>query len=215
MFFPLKSKMEAYRNDKKWAQLAKWSHEMGIPSWSARVVRMSSIHPGILMGSRLSAQSIIDGESLSDQDGTEHRDGKRFHILCVARMQTCGFCQHSNRFHSVIIRDRDASTNIEFLKNAQVAASLLFRLLQGGNTVLVHCHSGRNRSALVILVYCAMYTSLSFDASLYRIKNYNSRRFSRKDTLSNRSFVTKVKENWEDLRNEANSSSSRRRRTLF
>lgn len=192
--------MEAYRHDKKWGQLAKWSNELGIPSWSSSVVRMASIHPNLLMGSRLSAQSIIDGCAIKDQDETEHRDNKHFHILCVARSKTCSFCDHSSRFHSVVIRDRDIGSNPEMMDNAKVAADLLHTLLSKKKIVLVHCHSGRNRSALVILVYCARYTSLTFDASLFRIKRYNGRRFSEKHTLSNTSFVRCVRRNWDELR---------------
>ena len=193
--------MEAYQNDTKWEELAKWSEEMGIQSWNKNVVCMSTIHPCLLMGSRLSVQKLIDGATLCDQYGQVYADSKRLHMLCVASSKTCQYCIASKRFNYFYVQDRDHNDDL-FLDTVQKAARLLRKLLLMKRIVLVHCHSGRNRSALLILVYCAMYTDYTYAQALFKIRKYNSSRFRMQSTLSNSSFIASVRQKWDEMREE-------------
>ena len=107
---------------------------------------------------------------------------------------TLVFCQ---AFYCVrdIEQDDDA-----YLGVVETAAREVYAMLKKGKIVLVHCHSGRNRSALVILVFCAFYTNLTFEDAVYRIRKYNSSRFSMQSTLKNTSFIAHVRAKWAELR---------------
>lgn len=190
--------MEQYRNDKKWENIAKWSEELGVQPWGKSVVSMPTIHFGLLMGSRLSAQKIIDGQTVSDQYGNEYKNSKNLRVICVASEKTCEFCNADKRFVTFGIRDKNHESN-DFLDEVQKAAEQLNKFLTAGLRVLVHCHSGRNRSALIILIYCAMYTKLSYTESLHKIRVYNKSRFPMQSTLKNSSFTSHVRLNWDTI----------------
>lgn len=191
--------LDDFKNDKKWEQLASWSDELGVPSWSSSVVCMRDIHPNLLMGSRYSAQKLMDGDVIKDQDGTEYKNSRTMRILCTASKKTCEYCNYGLRYHLFVIRDASHDNN-QFLRVAVRAAAMLQKLLSKNNKVLVHCHSGRNRSALVILVYCALYTNWTYAQSLHKVRTYNTSRFSMQNTLANATFTREVRMNWEAIR---------------
>ena len=206
MFFrkrknPEEKTKNPYANDKKWEQLAKQSEELGIESWNADVVCLKTIHPHLIMGSRWSAQNVLDGKSVLDQYNTEYRDSKTLKTLCIANKETCAYCTSSKRYAFHFLEDRHFGSDTKYLSHVCQAAKHLHSELLTGNTVLVHCHSGRNRSALVILVYCCMFTNLSYEDALFMIRKYNSRRFSMQSTLKNSSFTSHVRINWNSIRN--------------
>ena len=191
--------MEQYRHDSRWAQIAKWSEELGVKSWNKNVVCMSAIHPQLLMGSRLSAQCIIDGNDLCDQFGRVYTDSSKLRMICVASNDTCAYCGHSKRFSFFCVRDKEHDTSA-YLEVVVAAAKLMHKFLSRNKIVLVHCHSGRNRSALVILVYCAMYTNLTYEEALFSIRKHNSSRFETQNTLKNSSFTSHVRMQWNELK---------------
>ena len=190
--------LQDYQNDPKWRELSNWGKELGVSSWRSDVVVMDAIHPNILMGSRLSVQELIDGNTIKDQHGGVY-DFRRMHFLCAASARTCEYCSVTSQGTAFHLRDRNENDS-KFLHDTIQAARHLRNSIKKKHFVLVHCHSGRNRSALVILVYCAMFTGLSYDDSVRLIKDNNATRFPRSSTLKNSSFTRIVKVNWEDLR---------------
>ena len=190
--------MNKYRNDKKWEELASWGSDLGLSTWGKEIVCMNTIHPLLFMGSRLSAQEVIDKGNLFDQNKYTYK-GSKFHVICVASDSTCQYCESSNRFQQYDIRDVDHEDEL-FLQTAIKTADTIHSKLSAGKYVLVHCHSGRNRSALAILVYCARYTDLSYEDALYQIRLLNSSRFSMQQTLQNNSFTSAVRRNWAEIK---------------
>tara|TARA_B110000008_G_scaffold87904_1_gene89940 strand:- start:4941 stop:5540 length:600 start_codon:yes stop_codon:yes gene_type:complete len=187
-----------YKNDKKWEDLASWGKDLGVTSWSKDIVCMDTIHPKLFMGSRLSAQAILDKNKLSDQYKYSYK-GSCFHTLCIASDSTCKYCEVSSKFKKYDLQDVDHQDEV-FLSTAINTAKKVRKLLRRGRKVLVHCHTGRNRSALVILVYCARYTNMTYEQSLHEIRRLNSSRFPMQSTLQNGSFTSAVRRNWEKLR---------------
>lgn len=194
-----KRSLDEFKGDPKWRELSKWGKELGVSSWTAAVVTMPAIHPYILMGSRLSVQNIIDGQGVQDQFGNVFTLQKNLFFLCAASGRTCDYCDATNKGTAFHLRDRDERDSV-FLNGAIQAAQHLHAELRKKHYVLVHCHSGRNRSALVILVFCALYTNLSFNEAVRIIKDYNSSRFPRSSTLKNSSFSKIVQVNWDTIR---------------
>jgi hypothetical protein len=187
-----------YKNDKKWENLANWGKGLGLKTWSDSIACMDSIHPKLYMGSRLSAQKVIDKQTLIDQ----HRNrikGSRFNLVCVASQNTCAYCELSRHYKSYDIQDR-SNQNDNFLHVAKKTARHIHGKLKYGSMVLVHCHSGRNRSALAILVYCGMYTNMSYEDALHKIRHDNISRFSTQSTLQNDQFTSTVRNNWQNLK---------------
>ena len=191
--------MKRFQHDKKWEKIAHWSHELGIPSWSTGVACMKTIHPRILMGSRLSVQRIMDGGTVTDQFAQKYSNGPSLVTLCAASESTCEYCSSSRRFHTFVMHDRSDSDG-DFMLVAQQAARAMHGFLQQNKTVLVHCHSGRNRSALVVLVYCAMFTPCNYSNALLRVRTHNSKRFPPQQTLSNVAFRTELQRVWDELK---------------
>lgn len=187
-----------YQNDKSWEELAVWGKDLGINTWNKNIVSMESIHPKLFMGSRLSAQEVIDGKKLTDQNGKIYIASK-FHVVCVASKKTCQYCELSNKYKGYDIQDRHEQSD-EFLKTGIQTAKFIHKNLGAGKYVMVHCHSGRNRSALALLLYAALYTDMSYEVALHKIRMHNSSRFSMQKTLQNNQFTQTVKENWENLR---------------
>jgi protein-tyrosine phosphatase len=84
----------------------------------------------------------------------------------------------------------------------KVATEIHKKLKQKKN-VIIHCHSGRNRSALAIMAYCAKYTSLCYGEALFQVRKLNSHRFPMQSTLQNNQFTSFLRKNWEDFRDES------------
>ena len=190
-----------YENDKSWEELATWGKDLGINTWSKDIVSMNTIHPKLFMGSRLSAQEVIDKGKLTDQDGKIYTASK-FHVVCVASEKTCQYCEISDKFKGYDIQDRNQQSD-DFLNTGIKTAKHIHKKLRHGNYVLVHCHSGRNRSALAILLYAGMYTNLTYEDALHKIKLHNSSRFSMQSTLQNNQFTQSVKQNWSNLKGKS------------
>lgn len=190
-----------YKNDRKWETMASWADELGVKSWGAEIVQISNIHPYLFMGSRLSAQAVIDRGKLIDQHDKKYDAGK-FNVICVASDEVCAYCNTSSKYSSFEIHDRDAETN--FLAAAIAAADIIHKHTKQKKHVLVHCHAGRNRAALAILVYCAKYTMLSYTDALFHIRKSNSSRFPMQQTLQNNSFTSTVRMEWDNIRNHKN-----------
>ena len=193
----INSKKSLYANDKQWANLASWGKDVGVNTWGTEIVQMKTIHPKLFMGSRLSAQQVIDKGKLSDQDGNMY-DARKFRLVCIASESTCRYCTSSSKYTSYNMQDRQF-TNDEFLKTAIRTAKHIHRHLKWGRYVIVHCHSGRNRSALAILVYCALYTDKTYEVALNEIRVANSSRFQQQSTLQNSKFTSVVSKNWTEL----------------
>lgn len=187
-----------YQNDKHWQELATWGKDLGLSTWGKEIVNMSPIHSKLFMGSRLSAQEVIDKGILRDQHNRFYT-AKHFHCICVASENTCAYCSISPNHSSFDIKDR-AHEDDAFLQKAVECAKKIRKKLKWGKYTLVHCHSGRNRSALVILIYCAMYTTLTYEEALYTIRKINSFRFSMQSTLQNTSFTSHVRLQWDNLK---------------
>lgn len=188
---------DKYKKDIRWLDIASWGKELGVSNWGKDIANMKSIHPNLFMGSRLSAQEVIDKGSFVDQNKKIYKAGK-FYCICVASDYTCEYCEMSKSYKSFDMNDRhDMEEN--WLDVAKKTAKKINSLLLSGKYVLVHCHSGRNRSALAILVYCAMYTNLSYSDAIHEIKSQNSHRFAVQSTLQNTTFTTKVREEWDNL----------------
>lgn len=188
-----------FQNDGKWQEIASWGSDLGLKTWGKDVVCMSSIDPNLFMGSRLSAQEVIDKGKLIDQNMHTY-NARNFHLVCVASASTCEYCVLSDKYQNYDIRDINHEDDL-FLKTASKTADCIRRKLRWGKKVLVHCHSGRNRSALAVLVYCAKYTNKTYEDSLYQIRLMNVSRFPMQSTLQNSSFTSAVRRNWDDLRN--------------
>lgn len=191
-------KLSDFKGDRKWRSLSQWGKELGVLSWTSSVVSMPSIHPNILMGSRLSVQELIDGNEVTDQFRTDYRMSDLV-FLCAASSKTCEYCEYTDRARAFHLRDRHEHDSA-FLELAVRAAQRLRTMLSKRERVLVHCHSGRNRSALVILIYAAMYTDLEYEQAVSYIKDYNASRFPRASTLKNTSFTRMVSANWGSMR---------------
>lgn len=194
------SSKKTYENDKSWQALASWGKDIGVNSWDKNIVVMSNIHPKLFMGSRLSAQEVIDKGNLIDQNGTNYKASK-FFVVCVASDRTCQYCEISSNFKGYDIHDRKNQQD-DFLNTGIQTAKHIHRMLKKGNYVLVHCHSGRNRSALAILIYAAIYTNMSYENALHVIKKQNISRFPMQSTLQNTQFTQSVKQNWDKLKSK-------------
>ena len=186
-----------YKNDHSWEEKAKWGKELGVNTWGKEIVCMDTIHKHLFMGSRFSAQQVIDNRTLTDQYGNIYST-KKFYTVCVASERTCEYCVMSSRFSRYNIHDRANQTD-DFIAIAKQTAKQIRKKLRAGHHVLVHCHSGRNRSALAILVYCASYTYMTYENALLQIRRHNSSRFSSQSTLQNGQFTTSVREQWNQL----------------
>ena len=186
-----------FKNDKKWERLATFGTHLKTRTWGKEIVCMDTLHPKLFMGSRLSAQQVIDNAKLLDTNGIQH-DTKNFFLVCVASGRTCEYCVMSNKYKAYDMQDRNKQSD-DFLDTAVKTAKHIHSKLIQGKSVLVHCHSGRNRSALVMLVYAAMYTDLPYEKALYQIKKHNSKRFDMQSTLQNNQFTYTVSNNWNTL----------------
>lgn len=193
-------KKRTFENDLKWQQIAStWSQELGMTSWNKDIVHMNKIHTNLFMGSRLSAQEIIDKGDLYDQNKQKY-SGKEFHVICVASPETCEYCLMSNKFNSYKIHDQVDVVADDIKDMIQNVVSKMHNKLKKYK-VLVHCHSGRNRSALAILAYCAKYTNYTYGEALFIIRNLNSHRFPMHKTLQNSEFTTFMRTHWDEFRN--------------
>jgi protein-tyrosine phosphatase len=150
------------------------------------------------MGSRLSAQEVIDKGNLYDQNKQQY-SGKDFHIICVASPETCEYCSMSDKFNSYRIHDK-ADVVADDIKDMieRVVCKMHKKLKK--NKVMVHCHSGRNRSALAILAYCAKYTNYTYGEALFQIRSLNSHRFPMQSTLQNNEFTSFMRRHWDEFR---------------
>ena len=164
------------------------------------------------MGSRLSAQVVIDKGRLYDQNHKSYSP-QIFETVCVASQKACDYCKISKKYKKYDMHDRQNQDD-NFLSTAIETAEHIHNRLKKGKNVLVHCHSGRNRSALSILVYCAMYTDKTFDKALQEIRKQNSSRFDPHKTLQNTQFTSKVREKWDELKLKSEKSELRRLKTL-
>ncbi len=190
--------MSKYKNDKKWEDMASWGGELGLTSWGKEIVSMHTIHKKLFMGSRLSAQEVIDKGNLYDQLKNKYK-GSQFNLVCVASESTCSYCEISTKFSKYDIKDQNHEDDA-FLKTAIKTADHINNMLRRGRKVLVHCHSGRNRSALAVLVYCGKYTNLTYENALFEVRKLNSSRFPMQSTLQNTTFTSTVRKNWDDLK---------------
>jgi protein-tyrosine phosphatase len=195
-----------YKNDKRWAKMAAWGKDLGVNSWNKDIVNMDTIHPRLFMGSRLSAQEVIDKGKLMDQNG-KYYNANKFYCVCVASPATCEYCKISAKYSTYDVQDINHEDD-DFLNTVIKTAHCIRTSLAKGRYVLVHCHTGRNRSALAILVYCAMYTDKTYENSLHEIRQSNSSRFSTQKTLQNSTFTSYVRKNWEDLRSKKEKKSA-------
>ena len=193
-----------YKNDNKWSDIASWGSDLGLSTWNDEIVCMSTIHPKLFMGSRLSAQSVIDKKDLIDQNNHRYK-GNKFNLVCVASESTCKYCEISDKFQNYDIRDTNHEDDL-FIDTAIKTADYIRKCLKRGKLTLVHCHSGRNRSALAVLVYCAKYTDLNYENSLYQIRLLNSSRFSMQSTLQNTTFTSAVRRNWDKIKKSKKTS---------
>ena len=193
------SRKKTFENDPKWERIAStWSQELGMSSWGKEIVHMNTIHCNLFMGSRLSAQEIIDKGNLYDQNKQQY-SGKDFHIICVASPETCEYCTMSDKFNSYRIHDR-ADVVADDIKDMieRIVCKMHKKLKK--NKVMVHCHSGRNRSALAILAYCAKYTKYTYGDALFQIRSLNSHRFPMQSTLQNNEFTSFMRTHWDEFR---------------
>ena len=186
-----------YQNDKKWAEIVQWSSELGINSWGKEIVHMHTINKNLYMGSRLSAQEVIDKGNLIDQNKVIY-DAKTFYLMCIASKKTCEYCEISSKYTSYNIKD-DGTMDDESKKIIEKVADSIHKKLRRSK-LLVHCHSGRNRSALAILAYCARYTDYTYENALYQIRYLNSHRFPMQSTLQNSSFTSFMRSNWDSFK---------------
>ena len=200
-----KPKSEAYTtasnkfaNDTKWARIAAEGKLTGSSHWGTQIVRLDSIHRNLFMGSRLSAQEVIDKGRLKDQHQNIY-DAKQFHVVCVASENTCAYCTISDKYKNYEMQDRQNQTE-DFLQTAIKTADHIHKKLKAGKHVIVHCHAGRNRSALSVLIYCARHTNMTYEESLYQIRLLNISRFPMQSTLQNNQFTTSVRINWDKIR---------------
>jgi protein-tyrosine phosphatase len=53
-------------------------------------------------------------------------------------------------------------------------ADIIYRHLQNGDVILVHCHAGRQRSVSIILAFIMKYACMSFNKSLILLKTKRS-----------------------------------------
>lgn len=189
---------DRYKGDKHWKTLASCGKDLSLKAWGDEIVCMHLVHPNLFMGSRLSAQVVIDKGHLKDLDGKIYLS-HNFHTICVASEKTCEYCEMSKKFHGYDIQDR-MNQKDDFLGTAIRTANQIHKLLKNGKLVLVHCHSGRNRSALAILVYAGIYTDMPYANALYNIRACNSKRFSMQSTLQNTQFTSTISLNWDNLR---------------
>lgn len=196
-------KKNKYKNDTKWADMAAWGKDIGLSTWGAEVVCMKSINTNLFMGSRLSAQSVIDKGKLVDQDKKRY-DAKHFHLVCVASDSTCQYCEISNKYKNYDMKDKHHENDL-FLETAIKTADHIHNQLKWGRKVMVHCHSGRNRAALAVIVYCARYTDYTYNDALYQIRLLNSSRFPMQSTLQNNSFTSTVREKWDTIKKQKSS----------
>ena len=194
---PERRSLRDFKGDPKWQELSQWGRELGVSTWTSKIVSMPTFHANLFMGSRLSVQNLIDGKEVVDQYNKVY-NMHNMQFSCVASQKTCHYCDFTSKGTAFNMRDRNEQDS-DFLNVAVQAAENLHRALSKGN-VLVHCHSGRNRSALIVLVYAAMYTNFDYNTSLSMIKNYNASRFPRASTLINSSFTRIVEVNWDDIR---------------
>lgn len=181
---------DKYKNDKKWQDLASWGKEYGTSSWGKEIVQMHTIHTKLFMGSRLSAQVVIDKGKLYDQFQRIY-PARKFHVVCIASENTCQYCEMSSNFKGYDMQDRHYETDV-FIMTALKTADHIHKKLRRGKYVLVHCHSGRNRSALAVLVYALKYTNLTYEEAVHEIKQINSFRFPTQKTLQNDKFLSAV-----------------------
>lgn len=198
---PSKAVKKKYINDQRWKELATWGKHVGVSSWGEEIVCMDSIHPKLFMGSRLSAQVIIDKKNLMDPTGNIYK-ADRFCVVCVASEKTCQYCEMSKKFKRYDIQDRHNQSD-NFLEIAIQTAHHIRNKLRAGKHVLVHCHSGRNRSALAILVYAGMYTNMTYENALHSIKLNNSSRFPIQSTLQNNQFTSVISSKWNELKSKS------------
>jgi predicted protein tyrosine phosphatase len=187
-----------YEGDTQWRTLASSGKALGMKTWGEEIVSMHPVHPNLFMGSRLSAQAVIDKRHLKDMKGQLYPSHK-FNIICVASEKTCMYCEMSSKFHGYDIQDR-MNQQDDFLGTAIKTAKHIHNMLTAGKLVLVHCHMGRNRSALAVLVYAGLYTDMTYENALYRIRLCNSSRFSMQSTLQNTQFTSTIRTNWKQLR---------------
>ena len=187
-----------FEGDKKWARIAAAGRETGSSHWGKQIVKLDIIHPRLFMGSRLSAQEVIDKGRLKDQNENIY-DAKQFHLVCVASESTCEYCSISDRYKNYEMQDREFQDD-GFLETAVKTADHIHKKLSKGKHVIVHCHAGRNRSALAVLVYCARHTNMSYEEALHQIRLLNSSRFPMQSTLQNNQFTSSVRNNWDKIR---------------
>lgn len=190
--------MDKYKNDPKWRNIASWGSELGLNTWGTEIVKMDTIHANLYMGSRLSAQEVIDHGKLYDQYDNMY-NARKFALVCIASKSTCEYCELSSKYSKFDVQDKDYEDD-HFLKTVVKTADHIHKKLKWKKSVLVHCHTGRNRSALAILVYCAKYTEMTFEDALYQIRRLNSKRFPMQSTLQNTTFTTFVRNKWNDLK---------------
>lgn len=189
--------------------MASFGKDLGLSTWGAGIVHMHSIHPRLFLGSRLSAQAIIDNGQLYDQNKKYYK-ANAFYSVCVAAGSTCNYCEISSKYKRYDITDSNHEDDA-FLETVMMTADHIHSKLRRGKKVIVHCHSGRNRAALAVLVYCARHKDpkvWTYEKSLYEIRLLNSSRFSMQSTLQNNSFTSAVRRNWDTLRSASVSNNS-------
>ena len=140
--------------------------------WNSSIAHHARIHPRLFVGSRLSVARLRQGLPVVDQHGAAHRRDA-FFLVCVAGDSVCRYAQCDPRAQAFHMRDRVYDECGDVLRRAEPAAELVWERLRRSN-VLVHCHAGQNRAALVVAVMAARHgLASSFDdlASIMREDN--------------------------------------------
>ena len=121
------------------------------------------------------ANEIIPNLWLGDVHASKSQDFiKKKNINCIINCTVSGeFLQNERQMYKyrIPVKDNCAPEEISLMYSIlDKTAQLLYKHLQTGDIILVHCHAGRQRSVAVILAFIMKYTRLSFNKSLELLK---------------------------------------------
>ena len=143
--------------------------------WNSSIAHLKRIHPNLFIGSRLSVQRILNRQALKDQDGQFHAPSK-FFLMCVAGNSVCMYSQCYRKSHAFYMRDRVYDSCDDMIAPAIEIADDMYRMLQSGKSVLIHCHAGQNRASLCIAVMAARYKLVASQNQFYNILREDNRK---------------------------------------
>ena len=161
------------------------------------IVHLHDFHPSLFMCSLVTVRGFLEKSEANDQFNNTH-SLKGTHFICVASSTVSREFKGNPRVTSVVLRDIAHNACDEFLDTALSAARLVHRKLVRGQRVVVFCNMGRNRAALVCLLYCMLYSSVTESAAAIKyIKNQNRPRMRPIMILSNPIFVRCARGEWQ------------------